>query len=42
MKLRRLSIYLVEAQEPARLLDRALEAVERAVEAAMRESLTPG
>ncbi len=41
VKLRRLSIYLVEAQEPARLLDRALEAVERAVEAAMRESLTP-
>ncbi len=32
VKLRRLSVYLLEAQEPAGLLDGALEAVERAVE----------
>ncbi len=30
VKLRRLSVYLLEAQEPARLLEGALEAVERA------------
>ncbi len=32
VKLRRLSVYLLEAQEPARLLASALRAVERAVE----------
>ncbi len=39
VKLRRLSVYL-EDREPVRLLEGALEAIE-AVEAAMRESLTP-
>ncbi len=34
VKLRRLSVYQLEAQEPTRLLDGALEAVERAVERA--------
>ncbi len=32
VKLRRLSVYLLEAQEPARLLASALGAVEKAVE----------
>ncbi len=42
VQLRRLTAWIDGANEvPERLLDGALEAVERAVEAAMRESLTP-
>ncbi len=43
VKLRRPAAWIDgENEVPTRLLDGALEAVERAVEAAMRESLTPG
>ncbi len=42
VQLRRLAAWIDSENEvPGRLLDGALEAVERAVEAAMRESLTP-